>query len=69
MSYKADSGGSGTKSGLNIMAIGTPQNYFLDSIPPNNLFLLRNSVNNFNYISIVTPSQADIRVIISDMLN
>ena len=69
MSVKAAAGGSGTIAGLNIMATGIPQNYFLDTIPPNNLFLMKNAVNNFNYISIITTGQADIRVIIEDMLS
>jgi hypothetical protein len=36
MSNKQNSGGSGTKIGLNICAIGTPQSYSLDIIPPQN---------------------------------
>ena len=45
MSVKAAAGGSGTIAGLNIMATGISQNYFLDTIPPNNLFLMKNVVN------------------------
>jgi len=36
---------------------------------PNNLFLMKNGNNNFNYITVVTTSQADVRVFIEDMLN
>jgi hypothetical protein len=69
MSNKANAAGNGTIAGLNIMATGIPQNYYLDCIPPNNLFLMRNVSNNFDYISIITTGQADVRVIISDMLS
>ena len=69
MSNKANAAGNGTIAGLNIMATGIPQSYFLDTIPPNNLFLMRNVSNNFDYISIVTTGLADIRVIITCMLS
>ena len=69
MSNKAAAAGNGTIAGLNIMATGIPQNYFLDTIPPNNLFLMKNASNNFNYISIITTGQADVRVIIEDLLS
>jgi len=69
MSYKANSSGGDTKNGLNIMATGIPQCYYLDTITPNRIFLLRNAFNDFNYISVVTTSSADVRVFIEDMLN
>jgi len=69
MSYKANSAGGDTKQGLNIMATGIPQSYYLDTIPPNRIFLLRNISNDFNYISVVTTSSSDVRVFIEDMLN
>ena len=69
MSNKANAGGSGTISGLNIQAIGVPNNPFLNNSVNNNLFILRNSNGNFNYISIVTTSSADCRIIVEDLLN
>lgn len=69
MSYKANSGGSNTKQGLNIMATGIPQCYYLDTITPNRIFLLRNVSNDFNYISVVTTSSADVRVFIECLLS
>lgn len=67
-SYKANSGGTNTKQGLNFLAIGTPNSPFLDTITPNSMFLLRNAFNDFNYISIVTTALSDIRVFVEDLL-
>ena len=68
MSNEASIGGSGETSGINICAIGTPENYNLDKIPPNYLFLLR--TNNYNYISVVTTqSGLVVNCIIIDNLN
>ncbi len=39
MSNKSNTGGSGTKIGLNICAIGVPLSYHLDTIPPTRLFI------------------------------
>ena len=69
MSSKAAAGGEGSIAGINIMAIGTPQNYFLNNIMNTNLFILRNANNNFNYLSIVSTQNADVRVFITDELN
>jgi hypothetical protein len=69
MSNKAAAGGDGTVSGINIMAIGEPKNNYLDNIINNNLFILRNANNNFNYLTIVSTSVADVRVFITDLLN
>ena len=69
MSYKQNSGGSGTKTGLNICALGSPQSYHLDTIPPTRLFLLRNASENFNYLTILSTLSADVRCIIQDELN
>ena len=69
MSSKAAAGGEGSIAGINIMAIGTPQNYFLNNIMNTNLFILRNGNNNFNYLSIVSTQNADVRVFITDELN
>ena len=71
MSYKANaanSGGTGI-AGLNICANGVPKNYYLDSITPNMLFILRNASNNFNYLSIVSTASASVKVIIEDLLS
>ena len=69
MSNKSNSGGSETKTGLNIMSIGIPQSYNLNTIPPTRLLLLRNASENFNYISIISKLSGDVRVIIEDVLN
>ena len=69
MSSKAQSGGSGTIAGINIFAIGYPNNSSLNIIPPNNLFILSNPTNNFNYIALVSTSPADCRVIIEDLIS
>jgi len=70
MSYKlyAGSGGIG-KAYLNICALGTPENYYLDKVMPNNLYIMRSPFSYFNYISIISTKIADVRVIIEDLLN
>jgi len=69
MSSKAAAGGSGTTAGINIFAVGYPNNSSLNVIPPNNLFILSNPSNNFNYITLVSTSPADVRVIIEDLIS
>ena len=69
MSNKANAGGSGTIAGINIYAIGTPTNPYLDNIMKNDLFILRNTNNDFNYLTIVSTAIADVRVFITDLLN
>jgi len=69
MSNKAVEGANFGDEGINICAIGTPENYKLNQIMPNNLFLMRNDTNNFNYLSIVSTNIADCKVIIEDLLN
>ncbi len=69
MSNKTAAGGDGTISGINIMAIGEPKNCYLDNVMKNNLFILRNANNNFNYLTIVSTAIADVRVFITDLLN
>ena len=73
MSNKANAGGDGTIAGVNIMATGIPQNYYLNNLMNNNLFILRNNTSsssfNFNYLSILTTQIADVRCIIQDLLN
>ena len=69
MSSKAAAGGSGTTAGINIFAVGYPNNSSLNVIPPNNLFILSNPSNNFNYITLVSTSPGDCRVIIEDLIS
>jgi hypothetical protein len=70
MSYKAQaaSGGQGA-AGVNIYSIGIPNNPSLNIIPPNNIFILSNPFNDFNYITLVSTTPADIRVIIEDLIS
>jgi len=69
MSSKAAAGGSGTTAGINIFAVGYPNNSSLNVIPPNNLFILSNPSNNFNYITLVSTSPADVRCVIEDLIS
>lgn len=69
MSNKANAGSPFGDAGINLCATGFPINYKLDKIMANNIFLMRNNTNNFNYISIITRQIADVRVIITDLLN
>ena len=58
-------------TGLNICAIGTPENYKLDNILPSYISLLRydDSANRFNYLSIISPySNLQVSYIIEDYL-
>ena len=50
MSSKAQAAGTGTTAGINIFAIGYPNNSKLDVITPNNIFILSNPSDNFNYV-------------------
>jgi hypothetical protein len=70
MSFKANaaSGGQGA-AGVNIYAIGYPNNPTLNITPPNNIFILASPFNDFNYITLVSTSPADIRVIIEDLIS
>lgn len=56
-------------AGVNIYAIGFPENTKLSNILPNNLMLLKNYNSNFNYLTIVSRNApADIYCIIEDQL-
>ena len=56
-------------AGINICAIGSPENSKLNNIMPNNLFLLRNQFNNFDYLTIISrAAPATIACIIEDLL-
>ena len=72
MSNKA-SAAAGTIAGVNICAMGEPVNYYLNNLMKNRIFILRNNTTsssfNFNYLSIITTEQADVRVFISDLLS
>lgn len=70
MSYKANAGGGGIgKQYLNICALGTPENYYLDKVMPNDLFLMRSPFSYFDRICVISTKVADVRVIIEDLLN
>ena len=56
-------------AGINIYAVGFPENTKLNNILPNNLMLLKNYNSNFNYLTIVSRNApADIYVVIEDQL-
>jgi hypothetical protein len=56
-------------AGLNIYAVGFPENNKLANILPNQLMLLRNVSGSLNYLTIVSrTAPCDIYVIIEDML-
>ena len=40
-------------AGLNCCAVGVPNNYLLDTILPNNIFLMKNGAGSIHYITIV----------------
>ena len=68
MSNELTVGESGEIAGINICATGTPENFNLDKIPPNYLYLLR--TDNYNYLSIVSiQSGISVNCIIIDNLN
>lgn len=70
MSDKANPGSSGIgKQNLNICALGTPENYYLDKVMPNDLFLMRSPFAYFDRICVLSTRIADVRVIIEDLLN
>jgi hypothetical protein len=56
-------------AGVNIYAVGFPENIKLANILPNNIMLLKNYNSNFNYLTIVSrQAPADLYVIIEDQL-
>lgn len=70
MSYKANAGAGGIgKQYLNICALGTPENFYLDKVMPNDLFLMRSPFSYFDRICVISTKIADVRVIIEDLLN
>jgi len=68
MSNESQNGGGGGYAGINICALGSPQNYNLNSILPNVLSLLR--TGDFNYLSVICRySGALFNIIIEDLIN
>jgi hypothetical protein len=56
-------------AGINIYAVGFPENIKLANILPNNLMLLKNYNSNFNYLTILSrQAPADLYCIIEDQL-
>ena len=68
MSFKSNPSVNGV-AGLNIYNFGNTNNPQLTSIPPNNLFLMRNGANSVDYITIVSRAIADVKVIISSAID
>ena len=68
MSSNISTGPNGEPSGINICAIGTPENYNLSNILPTENTLIR--TNNFDYLSVVSiNSNINYQAIIEDLLN
>ena len=63
MSYKNTPAPPGV-AGLNACAIGYPPNTTLQTIMPNNLFVIKNGAGDINYITVVSTSPADVRCMI-----
>jgi hypothetical protein len=56
-------------AGINIYAVGFPENTKLNNILPNNIMLLKNYNSNFNYLTLISrTAPADIICIIEDQL-
>ncbi len=68
ISYKANAAPNGGPAGLNACAIGFPPNTTLQTIMPNNLFVVKNGAGSVDYITVVSRSVADCRVIIEDLI-
>ena len=69
MSMKANPTANLGAAGLNICSIGNINNPRLDTVPPNNLFFMRNGANSIDYITIVSTNPADVRCFIEDMIS
>jgi hypothetical protein len=67
MSYKNNAAPPGV-AGLNACGIGYPHNPTLQTIMPNNLFIIKNGAGSIDYITAVSTNPLDCRVIISDLL-
>lgn len=55
-------------AGSNACAIGFPPNTTLQAILPNYLFVNKNGAGSIDYITIISRSAADMRLIIEDLL-
>ena len=56
-------------AGINIYAVGFPENTKLSNILPNQIMVLKNFNSNFNYLTILSrTAPADLLVIIEDLL-
>ena len=69
MSMKANPTPGLGAAGLNICSIGNINNPRLDTVPPNNLFFMRNGANSIDYITVVSTNPADVRCFIEDMIS
>lgn len=69
MSEKALAAAPFGDAGINICAIGQPENYKLDKLMPNNLFLFKSLTANYNYLTLISTNISDVSVLIEDMLN
>ena len=68
MSYKNTASPPNGSAGLNACSIGFPPNPTLQAIMPNNLFVIKNGAGSIDYITVVSSSAADCRVIIEDLI-
>jgi hypothetical protein len=68
MSYKNTAAPPNGVAGLNACAIGYPHNPTLQTIMPNNLFVVKNGAGSIDYITVVATSPADVRCIIEDII-
>ena len=68
MSYKNTAAPPNGSAGLNACSIGFPPNPTLQAVMPNNLFVIKNGAGSIDYITVVSSSPADARVIIEDLI-
>ena len=68
MSYKNTASPPNGVAGLNACSIGFPPNPTLQAVMPNNLFVVKNGQGDINYITAVSSSPADCRVIVEDLI-
>lgn len=68
MSYKNTAAPPNGSAGLNACAIGFPHNPTLQTIMPNNLFVIKNGAGSIDYITVVSTTAADCRCIIEDLI-
>jgi hypothetical protein len=68
MSYKNTAVPPNGASGLNACAIGYPPNTTLQTIMPNNLFVIKNGSGSIDYITVISTNPSDVRCIIEDLI-